>query len=113
MALPMDWKQPISSLHTNVIEPPPRGGFFVGCSGASGQYSFIRSLIQIPAVYTTYIRSMAYTTMDEVLLIRIDTELKRRIKKAARSDHRSISNYVRWVMKRELDKQGIIVEPRL
>ncbi len=55
---------------------------------------------------------MAYTNMDEILLIRIDTELKRRIKKAARGQQRSISNYVRWVMSRELDKEGITVEPR-
>jgi predicted HicB family RNase H-like nuclease len=55
---------------------------------------------------------MAYENMDEVLLIRIDSDLKRRIKKAARVQERSISNYVRWVMRRELDKEGITVEPR-
>ena len=55
---------------------------------------------------------MAYETMDEVLLIRIDTELKRRIKKAARLQERSISSYVRYVMRREMDKSGIEVAPR-
>ena len=55
---------------------------------------------------------MAYETMDEVLLIRIDTELKRRIKKAARQQERSISSYVRYVMRREMDKEGITVSPR-
>ena len=55
---------------------------------------------------------MAYENMDEVLLIRINTELKRRIKKAAREQERSISSYVRWVMKQEMDKQGITVAPR-
>ena len=55
---------------------------------------------------------MATDIMDEVLLIRIDSELKRRIKKAARGQERSISNYVRWVMRRELDAEGITAEPR-
>ena len=55
---------------------------------------------------------MAYETMDEVLLIRIDTELKRRIKKAARQQERSISSYVRYIMRQEMDREGIEVAPR-
>ena len=55
---------------------------------------------------------MAYETMDDILLIRIDTELKRRIKKAARQQERSISSYVRYIMRREMDKEGITVSSR-
>jgi len=40
-----------------------------------------------------------------VLLIRIDDTLKRRVKRAARADGRSISGYVRRVLEKELEKQ--------
>jgi predicted HicB family RNase H-like nuclease len=43
---------------------------------------------------------------DKILNIRIDPELKKAAKKAADSDGRSLSNWVTWLIQRELKHSG-------
>ncbi|MGB5425930.1 MAG: CopG family transcriptional regulator [Gammaproteobacteria bacterium] len=43
---------------------------------------------------------------DKILNIRIDPELKKVAKKVAESDHRSLSNWVTWLIQREVKRSG-------
>jgi predicted HicB family RNase H-like nuclease len=43
---------------------------------------------------------------DKVLNIRIDPELKKAAKKAAESENRSLSNWVTWLIQREIKRIG-------
>lgn len=49
---------------------------------------------------------------DKLLSIRIDPELKKRAKKLAASDGRSLSNWVTRLIEREVDKVGQKQEQR-
>jgi predicted HicB family RNase H-like nuclease len=41
---------------------------------------------------------------DKILNIRIDPELKKAAKKAAESENRSLSNWVTWLIQREIKR---------
>ena len=43
---------------------------------------------------------------DKILNIRIDPELKKSAKKVAESENRSLSNWVTWLIQRELKRAG-------
>jgi predicted HicB family RNase H-like nuclease len=43
---------------------------------------------------------------NKILNIRIDPELKKAAKKAAESDNRSLSNWVTWLIQREIKRSG-------
>lgn len=43
---------------------------------------------------------------DKVLNIRIDPDLKKAAKKAAESENRSLSNWVTWLIQREIKRMG-------
>ena len=43
---------------------------------------------------------------DKILNIRIDPELKKAAKKVAESDHRSLSNWVTWLIQRVVKRSG-------
>jgi predicted HicB family RNase H-like nuclease len=44
---------------------------------------------------------------DKILNIRIDPELKKAARKAAESENRSLSNWVIWLIQREIKRTGI------
>jgi predicted HicB family RNase H-like nuclease len=43
---------------------------------------------------------------DKILNIRIDPELKKTAKKVAESENRSLSNWVTWLIQREVKRSG-------
>jgi predicted HicB family RNase H-like nuclease len=43
---------------------------------------------------------------DKILNIRIDPALKKAAKKAAESENRSLSNWVTWLIQREIKQSG-------
>ena len=47
-----------------------------------------------------------FVSKDKILNIRIDPELKKAAKKVAESDHRSLSNWVTWLIQREVKRSG-------
>jgi predicted HicB family RNase H-like nuclease len=47
-----------------------------------------------------------FVSKDKILNIRIDPELKKTAKKVAESDHRSLSNWVTWLIQREVKRSG-------
>ena len=50
---------------------------------------------------------------NKLLSIRIDPDLKRKAKKVAASDGRSLSNWVTQLIEREVDRNETKKEPRL
>ena len=48
----------------------------------------------------------ADVSKDKVLTIRIDPDLKKAAKKAAESENRSLSNWVTWLIQREIKRVG-------
>ena len=44
---------------------------------------------------------------DKVINIRIDPEIKKLAKKLAADDQRSLSNWITWLIQREIKKSGI------
>ena len=40
--------------------------------------------------------------MEETIIVRVDKATKAKLKKAAQKDGRTLSNYVRWVLEKNL-----------
>ncbi len=47
-----------------------------------------------------------FVSKDKILNIRIDPELKKTAKKVAESENRSLSNWVTWLIQREVRRSG-------
>jgi len=47
-----------------------------------------------------------FVSKDKILNIRIDPELKKTAKKVAESENRSLSNWVTWLIQREVKRSG-------
>jgi predicted HicB family RNase H-like nuclease len=43
---------------------------------------------------------------DKILNVRIDPELKKQARKVADADNRSLSNWVTWLIQREIKRSG-------
>jgi predicted HicB family RNase H-like nuclease len=63
--------------------------------------------MHISQTFTHEQQGQIRVSKDKVINIRIDPEIKKLAKKLAADDQRSLSNWITWLIQREIKKSGV------